>query len=145
MGLHRLIYVSRAIEMTQDQLSTILEACESNNPRCFVTGMLLFDAGHFVQLLEGRRAALSELFVTIAGDDRHRDVEILSFGPIASRLFPDWSMNYVSQYGDSSKVLRRYTSGASFDPFDMSPEAVEQMCLEFSSIALTAPLLSKAS
>ena len=145
MGLHRLIYASRADEVTKEQLSAILEASERNNPKYFVTGMLLFNSGHFVQLLEGPRNALSERFVTIAQDDRHRDVEILSFGPIESRLFADWSMNYVSQYGDPSKTVRRYTSGASFDPFDMAPNAVEQMCLEFSTLALTSPHFAAAS
>ena len=144
MGLYRLIYASRAQDPSIEDLRAILAACERNNPAAHLTGMLLFDAGAFVQLLEGPRGPLTRRFVAIAGDLRHHGVEILTAGPIESRIFPDWSMHYAGQAGAHGAMLKRYSCGPHFDPFAMTPGAVEQMCLEVSAMALSALPLAAA-
>jgi Sensors of blue-light using FAD. len=99
MELYRIIYASRAEGVSKQDINDILAACERNNPRRHITGMLLFDNGHFLQLLEGRRAAVSERLLKIARDPRHHDLEVLTCGPIDARLFTDWSMHHVVAHG----------------------------------------------
>ena len=77
-----------------DDVLAILRFARRRNARLGVTGLLLYDAAHFFQLLEGEDAAVDALFLTIAADTRHRDVRVLSEGPITSRSFSGWAMDY---------------------------------------------------
>ena len=67
------------------------EARLANAP-LHVTGVLFYDEGGFIQVLEGDRSILSRLFARIAADARHKDVVKIANGRIRSRLFDDWSM-----------------------------------------------------
>jgi hypothetical protein len=135
MPLHRLAYSSYADGLSQDDLTDILAACERNNPAAHLTGMLLFDSGRFVQLLEGPRDALTKRFLSIASDPRHHGVEILVAGPIDSRLFGDWSMHYVPAHGSRADLLRKYRCSDEFIPGEMSTSALEHLCLDFAAHA----------
>ena len=77
-----------------DDVLAILRESRRRNLRTGVTGLLLYDARHFFQLLEGEDAVVDGLFHTVAADIRHRDVHVLSEGPIARRSFAGWSMDY---------------------------------------------------
>ena len=52
----------------------------------------------FVQALEGDSKAVTALFNRIANDPRHRDVELVSHGPIGNRRFEEWGMRLVDLY-----------------------------------------------
>lgn len=136
MPLHRLIYCSRACEPDENKIHQILGSCLRNNPKDHVTGMLLFTSDFFVQLLEGSRSAVSERFLKIAADPRHRDVEILSSGPSELRIFDRWSMHYITVPNGSDEGLRRFSMQGNFDPYEMTATAIEQLCIERSVKAL---------
>jgi hypothetical protein len=132
MGLHRLIYCSRARDVSRADLEEILAACERNNPAESVTGMLLFDSEHFLQLLEGGRPAVSDCYRRICNDPRHGEVEILSCGPTDFRLFERWSMRYLAGDGAKGLDLPRFTLFGTFNPYEMTASSVEQLCLHAS-------------
>lgn len=101
-NLHRLIYCSRAAieggpEAVQREIQSILTDARRENRRTRVTGALLFTHGCFVQTLEGEPAALEEVYERIQCDERHRDVTVLSFEPVAVRAFPGVDMAYLVQ------------------------------------------------
>ena len=77
-----------------DDVLAILQVSRRRNLRIGVTGLLLYDAAHFFQLLEGEDAVVDALFRTILADPRHRDVRVLTEGPIARRAFSSWSLGY---------------------------------------------------
>ena len=77
-----------------DDVLSVLQTSRRRNARLGVTGLLLYDAEHFFQLIEGEDEVVDSLFRTIAADTRHRDVRVLSEGPIARRSFASWSMDY---------------------------------------------------
>lgn len=100
MRLCRLIYKSIATtEVVSNQMLRELEqqALAANAQRN-ITGLLVLTGNVFVQVLEGDARELTGLFSTIAGDRRHRAVELLSFRPVGERLFDDWSMRAVDLY-----------------------------------------------
>lgn len=130
MPLHRLIYCSRACEPDEATVRQILGACERNNPKDHISGMLLFTSDFFVQLLEGSRSAISRRFLKIAADSRHRDVEILSSGASEFRIFDRWSMHYVAVANGSDEGLRRFSVNGSFDPYEVTATAIEQLCID---------------
>lgn len=135
MGLHRLIYCSRAVSPSRVDLEDILAACARNNPAAHVTGMLLFTGDCFMQVLEGGRGPVSRCFQRIAADARHCDVEVVHAGPADFRLFERWSMRYVPQTGPGAPDFIRFGADDRFDPFAMSAASVEQLCLSASVLA----------
>ena len=89
------IYASAATRPpTPDDLNEILESSRRNNQRLGVTGLLLYSAGSFFQVLEGEAAVVDELFRRIAEDPRHDQLVQIVREPIARRAFADWSMGF---------------------------------------------------
>jgi hypothetical protein len=86
--LVRLLYASRAttplVASVQD---SILEQSRSHNPALGITGILCFSDNVFIQVLEGGRDEVCELYNTIVRDGRHQHVRILSFEEIRERRF----------------------------------------------------------
>jgi hypothetical protein len=72
----------------------LLHQCRENNRRQGITGMLLYNDGNFVQVLEGPQEAVDRLLATIKHDLRHKGVLELLRGDLAERQFPDWSMGF---------------------------------------------------
>ena len=89
--LVRLLYASHAVSpLTTPVVDTILEQSRLNNPQQGITGLLCFSDDIFIQVLEGGRDAVCELFNAIVRDDRHTKVRILGYEEIAERRFGGW-------------------------------------------------------
>lgn len=98
MELHRLIYVSRAVDGSDVDLwalTSILHAAERNNHQNGLTGLLLAHEGFFCQALEGAPAAIHGLMKVLESDRRHADIRILCDDPLGERAFSDWTMAQV--------------------------------------------------
>ena len=76
-------------------LDELLSTARANNRVSGVTGMLLYEDGRFLQVLEGPETVVRDLMATIAPDVRHDRVEVLTDEPIEERRFPDWTMGHV--------------------------------------------------
>ena len=97
MSLQQLIYTSFAVkDFTETQLSFLLLNARKNNQGLGVTGILLYDAGAFLQVLEGHAAAVEALYHRIERDPRHKRVSKLLTLEIATRAFGEWSMAFVA-------------------------------------------------
>jgi hypothetical protein len=97
-----LIYVSSAVRpFSRTDLISLLERSRAANARADITGMLLYQAGNFIQALEGPADAVQQLFTVIQADDRHERVQVLIERPLSARQFPDWSMGFQDP-GDST-------------------------------------------
>ena len=93
--MHCLVYTSTAnVLLSEEQLQRLLDHWRTNNSRWHVTGVLLYSEGQIMQVLEGDAERLHTLFATIAADLRHHTVTRLADGPVPSRAFADWSMQF---------------------------------------------------
>ncbi len=91
--LSHLVYVSvRNSTCTDEEIQKILDSCNRNNGGIDVTGVLLYSGSHFVQYLEGDYKTIMALYDKIKGDDRHKNVVLITTGKIENRLFPSWQM-----------------------------------------------------
>lgn len=93
-NLHEVIYVSRRAEGVTDQVvvdDIVLPAGVKNN-RLEITGCLWFSRDRFLQILEGPREAVEDVYSKILSDDRHYDIRTVSTSPIAKRSFARWGM-----------------------------------------------------
>ncbi|MEM8632154.1 MAG: BLUF domain-containing protein [Pseudomonadota bacterium] len=132
MALHKLIYISRPVVGSNADWDEILAASDRNNARLDITGMLLFDGEHYLQLLEGERRDVSDLFLTIAEDKRHTHVEIITSAPSEFRLFGGWSMQPFSASGLHALLGRQEISRISLR--DMAVAEIERICVDFSGL-----------
>jgi hypothetical protein len=93
--MYHLIYTSHATKaLYQDELIALLKECRIFNERAKITGMLLHLNGKFIQVLEGKKGAVLDLFARINLDPRHRRVTKIMEGTSASRIFKDWTMGF---------------------------------------------------
>ena len=92
--LYHLVYSSkRNPECSDAEIQKILEACKRNNPSRNITGILLHSDDHFIQYLEGDKDII-KMYDFIKNDPRHKNVVLLSYGPLKERAFPNWHMGY---------------------------------------------------
>ena len=100
------IYVSTAVHHNSDlELADLLVAARVKNRRLEVTGILLYMAGRFFQVLEGTSDVVESLYSTIKLDERHMDVTQIIFESIHARSFADWSMGMVDLSGDKLRQI----------------------------------------
>jgi FAD-dependent sensor of blue light len=141
--LVRLLYASRAAEsVNQDVVHTILKRSKSHNPEVGITGVLCFcfNAGVFMQVLEGGRAQVSRLYNRIAQDPRHSAVELLSYEDIGERNFAGWAMGQVNMNRLNPALLLRYSETATLDPYAVPGKA--SMAL-FNELVATASVVGQ--
>ncbi len=115
--LVRLLYCSQAVDLkSEGMLDNILAQSRRHNPASGVTGMLCVSGEDFIQLLEGGRDEVCELYNAIVRDDRHKNVRLLSFEEIAERKFGSWSMGRVDLAKINPGLLLKYFTHAKLEP-----------------------------
>lgn len=93
--MHLIMYCSRYTgkpEDCQTDLKDILDTARENNPKHDITGVLFYDKGQFIQVLEGEKEVIERLLSTIKEDERHDEVEILMDHQIKDRELDQWNM-----------------------------------------------------
>jgi hypothetical protein len=89
MSVHQLVYISKESTASKPgELMKILTAAKASNAMQNITGILLYDAGRYFQILEGGKEAIIRLFSNISQDDRHSNVKLLYLEEAPARLFP---------------------------------------------------------
>ena len=137
--LVRLMYASRAADsMDNETLAAIMRKSRSHNPQVGVTGVLCFSGGIFLQVLEGGRLPVSQLYNRIASDPRHHDVALLHYEEIGERRFAGWSMGQVKMNMLNPALLLKYSEKAVLDPYAVSGEV--SMAL-FNELVATASVM----
>lgn len=91
----QLCYASTATrDFTRDDLLQLLSSARKHNADKGITGLLLYQGGHFLQVLEGEAAPVRALFKQICDDPRHRDVALLFEELVSHSQYPNWSMGF---------------------------------------------------
>ncbi len=129
--LVRCLYASRSLKpLPTALLDEVLEQSRRNNPRKGITGLLCFTSDIFVQVIEGGRDEVCELFNLIVRDDRHHEVRLLTYEEIAERKFGGWTMGQVNIEALNPALLLKYSERAELNPFDSSGHATMALLME---------------
>lgn len=135
--LVRLMYASRAVDpQDTEALASILRQSKAHNPAHGITGLLCCSDGIFLQVLEGGRMAVNQLYLKVAADPRHREVCLLSYDEVHERRFAGWAMGQVNMSRLNTALLLKYSATAKLDPYEMSGKV---------SLALFDELVATAS
>ena len=96
MSLKSLTYTSLArLDLEARDLEAIHRTAREVNALEGITGLLIFNGTHFLQIIEGMPAAIDDLVERLRRDPRHSGLEIRDEQMIEQRSFPDWSMELV--------------------------------------------------
>jgi hypothetical protein len=131
--MRRVIYASRAVQdLDELDLLQLLTESRAANARDGVTGMLVYSARSFLQLIEGEDEGVEIVWDRIRMDRRHTDLRVLRDGPADHRLFTDWTMGFEHPAdADLEEQLPGYRASLGY-PFISSlfvsePEAAETL------------------
>ncbi|MFM2153606.1 MAG: hypothetical protein RL199_2041 [Pseudomonadota bacterium] len=73
-------------------LAEIATKAKRNNERLGITGVLVYDAGVFIQVLEGPNDAVTHMMTRILSDERADNVAILFYRLADQRELGNWSL-----------------------------------------------------
>ena len=91
--MYRLIYKSKSkTAITWDMVRDIMHSSNVHNDEAEVSGILLASNTHYLQLLEGPYDRVNKTFMRIACDQRHCEIQLISFSIIDARIFDAWGM-----------------------------------------------------
>ena len=140
--LHRLVYTSVPTPDVDDrQIAAILHSARTHNRNDGLTGFLAFNAKTFLQVLEGPGHMISQCLVRLLRDERHSEVELLSYDPIDARAFPDWGMGYAALHSRHEALVARYCGGSEISAAAMSPAGALMLLQELSAEVMMAQSL----
>ena len=95
--MFELLYTSVSPKgMSESNLKDMLVRARLKNQKLGITGMMLYHDREILQILEGEKSIVQEMFQTISEDIRHTSVEVFYQGEIENRAFSDWSMAFKS-------------------------------------------------
>ncbi|GAA4718433.1 BLUF domain-containing protein [Sphingomonas lutea] len=119
MSLKSLTYTSLArLDLDADDLENIHRSARDSNVIEGITGLLIFNGTHFLQIVEGAPHAIDDLVERLRRDPRHSAIEIREEREIEERCFPDWSMELVRVSGSYLEAKETIS--------DRLPEAIAQ-------------------
>ena len=96
MDLKSLTYTSLArLDLTAADLEAIHRTALEVNALDGISGLLIFNGTHFLQIVEGAPDAVDELVERLRRDPRHSALEVRDERTVTQRSFPGWSMELV--------------------------------------------------
>ena len=103
-----IVHISSATkEFSKAELVALLKQSREKNARLAITGILLYEHGSVMQLLEGPQEAVKSLIETIYLDRRHHGIIRMLKKKVSRREFPDWSMDFQNV---SAENIRQVTA-----------------------------------
>ena len=106
----QMIYTSAATKkISPKELQELLVVSRRNNIRDGITGMLLFEDGTFLQVLEGEEEVVDRTYQRIAADPRHNKILLIARFELEQRSFNDWEMGYFDASGGKLLDLPGYS------------------------------------
>lgn len=106
--MYSIVYHSTAnLDLTAKDISNILETSRDWNKKNGISGSLIYHNHRFIQILEGDKTILEELYVHIKKDKRHSDIKLLNKSLISERTFKKWSMAFIDLSHDNQSNKER--------------------------------------
>ncbi|MEH6763671.1 MAG: BLUF domain-containing protein [Aequorivita antarctica] len=103
--LHTKCYISNSVNLWQNhKLEELFSFSKTQNVFRNVTGLLLYNEGTFLQVLEGEIDDVETLLSKIKKDDRHDQITVMMDQEISHRLFESYQTGLV--FSDDEKQLK---------------------------------------
>jgi hypothetical protein len=107
--MHQIIYLSSSVKyLNIEEIESILSQSRKKNLEKGITGALLYIDGDFLQVIEGPKVALLELFESIKKDKRHKGMVTIVNAKVNKRHFPKWNMGFCSFDYEELRKIKGY-------------------------------------
>jgi hypothetical protein len=128
-----LIYASRWKDPTRGDIDAVIDdilaRSAANNRNSGITGLLLFQRGWLLQVLEGPLEVVDDTFDRIRRDLRHTDIRTVADLPVAARAFGDWTMAAERFDRAMAEGLAGMEIDDTFDPSSLDPSSAMSLLL----------------
>ncbi len=93
--MYELIYCSLASrDLSANDIADILNTARDYNSKNNITGCLLYHNNEFIQILEGNKKVIKDLYTKIEKDKGHTGSTLLTEGGKEERTFTNWNMAF---------------------------------------------------
>ncbi len=131
--IRTIVYISNAVKLFEERhLDELFCQSVNNNSTRNITGILLYNEGTFIQILEGHKQPLDNLFKTIHQDRRHNNITKILDRRIGDRLF--------SKYRTGFSTLNNYSQLEELETFLRNRKETSH---SHTILALLSPFLNK--
>ena len=128
MSLVRLIYHSKSTnQLSATDIAKLQQQAIDFNKKNDITGVLVHDGKRFLQLLEGDKNIINDLYVRIVNDSRHTQVSLIYYDDLDGCRFTEWSMG-VAYMPVSQKTIVESKYGGFFPHMFKANEAMQYLC-----------------
>ncbi|MEO8937102.1 MAG: BLUF domain-containing protein [Burkholderiaceae bacterium] len=132
-----IVYRSRAVFALSDvDLFYLLAHSRESNKVNGITGVILYDRGHFFQWLEGTNQQLGRLWNKVRADKRHTDIAVLADQQVPVRLFEGWSMQFAHRDQQHESIVDGFVVAdpALLDDLHINANKVPNILASFSKL-----------
>ncbi|WP_438971565.1 diguanylate phosphodiesterase [Methylophaga sp.] len=127
MSLSLLVYKSTITDqLDKDRVQEMSLVFKHRNRQRNITGLLLFDGEHFLQVLEGSSQSIGSLYEDIKLDSRHKKLVTVLHEPIFKRTFSDWGLAFISIGKDNQIELPTNHNGTNQPQYLSELESVDE-------------------
>ncbi len=136
-SVYQVMYISASTgELSDHELKELLDQSRRSNAASGITGILLYCEGSIIQLLEGEKDKVEDLYHKIRNDPRHTRCIRLLGEYREKRDFPNWSMGF--------QLVKKSMNTEEGFCDAIEKRSLESLCLENISPRVRTLLLSFA-
>lgn len=147
--MHRLIYHSTvrpdAAPGMRELLEDLLQSSRRRNASLGITGALFASHGRFLQVLEGEKGAVQQVYGAISADPRHTALQVIESRPVVSRQFPEWTFCCGLFPSDRDLFGSEPALQEGFHPETLTPASALGLLSVVKDAQQTAPRISRGS
>lgn len=92
----QLLYVSTPSTPVHESIVNFVPLAQVKNKEFDITGMIVSGDNFYIQVLEGERTLINQLYTNITRDGRHHHCTLLRYIETNKRDFPNWSMAHTT-------------------------------------------------
>ena len=113
---HTLCYISKQKDsLSSSNLEDLFQFVVETNTTLNISGVLLHNNNFFLQVLEGDKDSIQDLFAKIRRDQRHHELLLILNQKVENRIFNNYEATFsVLKSREDIERLNNYLSTASF-------------------------------
>ena len=103
---YSVIYQSKAQDdFSPKDIELMLIKAKRKNKKHKITGCIVYSGNKFIQLIQGQKQEITDLYKDIKADNRHFSVITLLEKSSREKIWSDWSMAMLNFTGSSKQVM----------------------------------------
>ncbi|MBT0606697.1 BLUF domain-containing protein [Aequorivita echinoideorum] len=120
--LSTICYISNSVKLFPDEeIQALFDQTISNNNYYGITGILIYQEGTFIQVIEGENAIIDALFYKIERDERHNQITVILRHPIDERIFSNYKLGFRTMNNfEELKEFSKYLATLADSPYAKS-------------------------